>query len=162
MALRDLAHAHEHLLLLGRKTALERIATFLLSHAAGVQSRGVQPPRIHLPMSRCDVADYLGVTIETISRSLNTLRRLNVIEVPNVREITLLDRGRLEALANGFWGEADTKLTGTNNSATVRDKAQPTQRDYRQGAHARSTGSQIYENLILIKERSSTARKSRL
>lgn len=101
IAVGDLIKAHEQILLLGRKTAIERIASFLLFQAARPQPRGIEPPRIHLPMSRGDIADYLGMNVETVSRSLAKLRERHVIAVPNVHEIVIVDRSRLEASAHG-------------------------------------------------------------
>src|SRR5208337_264941 len=60
VAVNKLVLAQEHMVLLGRKTMIERMASFLLFQAKRPQPRGVLPPRIHLPMSRGDIADYLG------------------------------------------------------------------------------------------------------
>jgi CRP/FNR family nitrogen fixation transcriptional regulator len=80
--MRSLARAQDHMLLLGRKTALEKIATFLLEMAQRV-SAGTKS--VDLPMSRNDIADYLGLTIETVSRTLTSLERKRVIEIPTAR-----------------------------------------------------------------------------
>jgi CRP/FNR family transcriptional regulator, anaerobic regulatory protein len=101
IATRDLIQAQEHVLLLGRKTMMERIASFLLDQAARPQPRSVRWPRIRLPMSRIDIADYLGVTVETISRTLAKLKQRRVIAVPNVHELVILDPSGLEELAEG-------------------------------------------------------------
>ena len=102
VAVNKLLLAQEHMVLLGRKTMIERVASFLLFQAKRPQPRGVLPPRIHLPMSRVDIADYLGVTVETVCRSLAKLAKSDVITIPNIHEVVILDRSRLESLARGF------------------------------------------------------------
>jgi len=90
-----LERAQSHMLLLGRKSALGKIAEFLLDMA---DRTGDREP-IELPMCRTDIADYLGLTIETVSRSLTQLERMGVISVPKGRRnITLLDRAALRGL----------------------------------------------------------------
>ncbi|WP_375304959.1 helix-turn-helix domain-containing protein [Bradyrhizobium sp. A11] len=96
MTTSNLEHAENHMLLLGRKTALERVAAFLdemnsRHNAAGVMS---------LPMSRRDIADYLGLTIETVSRAVTRLHRARVLTFTsnNQREIVILDPRRLASL----------------------------------------------------------------
>ncbi len=106
VAVRDLVRAQEQMLLLGRKTATERMASFLLCEATRPQPRGVQRPRIHLPMSRSDIADYLGLNVETISRTLAKLRKSGVIAIPNIHELVILDLSCLEALARGSLTES--------------------------------------------------------
>ena len=91
---RSLQHAEDHMLLLGRKDSLEKVATFLLE----MDKRLVDA--MTLPMSRRDIADYLGLTLETVSRALSRLRRAGAISlaVDTPREITILDRKLLLAL----------------------------------------------------------------
>jgi CRP/FNR family transcriptional regulator len=101
VAVHDLVRAQEQMLLLGRKTVSERVASFLVFQTTRPQPRDVRWPRIHLPMSRIDIADYLGVTVETISRALAKLRECGVIAIPNVHELVIIDLPRLEALAHG-------------------------------------------------------------
>jgi CRP/FNR family nitrogen fixation transcriptional regulator len=90
----DLERAQDHLLLLGRKNAQERVATFLLEMA----SRAAATSEIELPMSRQDIADYLGLTIETVSRTLTQLEGEAAIEIPTSRRILLRDRSALRRL----------------------------------------------------------------
>jgi CRP/FNR family nitrogen fixation transcriptional regulator len=90
----DLERAQDHLLLLGRKNAQERVATFLLEMA----SRAAATTEIELPMSRQDIADYLGLTIETVSRTLTQLEGEAAIEIPTSRRILLRDRSALRRL----------------------------------------------------------------
>ena len=87
--------AQSHMLLLGRKSALERIATFLLD----MSGRLSEMSHLDLPMSRSDIADHLGLTIETVSRTLTQLERKGVIELPtHRRSIVLRDRTALRRL----------------------------------------------------------------
>lgn len=90
---RDLQHAEDHMLLLGRKTALERVAAFLLEMDKRLTAAGVMT----LPMSRLDIADYLGIRLETVARALSQLRGAGVLDFigNNQREIVLRDRVRL-------------------------------------------------------------------
>ena len=90
---RDLDRMQAHMLLLGRKGAVERLAIFLLDMEARTQGHGV----VDLPMSRIDIADYLGVTFETVSRSLTQLERDGVIALPSSRHIELRNRRALAA-----------------------------------------------------------------
>jgi CRP-like cAMP-binding protein len=93
--LRDLANAHGRMLLLGRMTAPERVATFLLE----MFDRRDEARHLDLPMSRNDIADYLGLTIETVCRILSAFKREGVIGIPNAHCIELIDRQSLEIAA---------------------------------------------------------------
>ncbi|MCB1487764.1 MAG: helix-turn-helix domain-containing protein [Bauldia sp.] len=93
---KELKRAQDHLLLLGRKRAQERVATFLLDMAGREGSDIV----VDLPMSRQDIADYLGLTIETVSRTLTRLEGEMAIEIPTSRRILLRDRQALGHLNN--------------------------------------------------------------
>jgi len=86
--------AQEHMLLLGRKNAEERVASFLLRMAA----RTATGQAIELPMSRQDIADYLGLTIETVSRTLTILENRAAIELPSSRRIFVRSRSSLQQL----------------------------------------------------------------
>ncbi len=97
MTLRDLAHAQTRMLLLGRMTAAERVASFLLELAERREARRV----LDLPMSRNDIADYLGLTIETVCRVLSFFKKDGVIAIPSPHRIELCDRAALAALAEG-------------------------------------------------------------
>lgn len=87
---RELARAQEHIVLL-IKTAQERVAAFLLEMA----ERRPAGDTIELPMSRQDIADYLGLTIETVSRTLSALENEAAIELPNSRRVVLRNRPAL-------------------------------------------------------------------
>ena len=94
MTLRSLAHAQTRMLLLGRMTAAERVASFLLELT---ERRDVRR-NLDLPMSRNDIADYLGLTIETVCRVLSTFKRDGAIAIPSPHRIELCDRDALEAI----------------------------------------------------------------
>lgn len=94
LASRNVQRLQRHLVVLGRKTAVERVVTFLLALA----ERG-GGNKVGIPMSRVDIADYLGLTIETVSRTLSQLERDAAITLSNAREIVLEDRSRLDQLA---------------------------------------------------------------
>jgi CRP-like cAMP-binding protein len=94
MTLRDLAHAQTHMMLLGRMTAPERVASFLLELSERREARSA----IEVPMSRTDIADYLGLTIETVCRVLSAFKRAGAIAISNPHRIDLCDRGALAAL----------------------------------------------------------------
>jgi CRP/FNR family nitrogen fixation transcriptional regulator len=89
-----LRQAQNHMLLLGRKTAQERIAAFLLE----MGERSSRSGALELPMSRQDIADYLGLTIETVSRTLTQLEREGVISIPVSRRIVVRDRAALDEM----------------------------------------------------------------
>jgi len=94
-AMSGMEQAREHSFLLGRRGAVEKVAGFLLGWAEKYQHDGM----ISLAMSRQDIADYLGLTIETVSRTLSQLERDNVIDLPSVRQIHLRNLELLEDLA---------------------------------------------------------------
>jgi CRP/FNR family transcriptional regulator, anaerobic regulatory protein len=96
----ELVAAQEQMLLLGRKTARERVASFLLAQSAA-GSCGRARLNLHLPMGRSDIADYLGLTIETISRTLSRLRGEGLIEIPSATTVVIRDLVRLTTLATG-------------------------------------------------------------
>ena len=90
---RELQRMQEHILLL-IKTAQERVAGFLLEMAMRIKST----TEIELPMSRQDIADYLGLTIETVSRTLTILENSAAIALPSSRRIVLRNRAALRRL----------------------------------------------------------------
>jgi CRP/FNR family nitrogen fixation transcriptional regulator len=96
MTTNNLQHAEDHMLLLGRKTSLERVAAFLIEMDRRLTATSV----LALPMSRRDIADYLGLTLETVSRALSRLHELGILGFigTNQRQIVLLDRRQLANL----------------------------------------------------------------
>jgi CRP/FNR family transcriptional regulator len=101
LAAHELAAAQQQMVLLGRKTAAERAASFLIMLADKARNRGSADPRfIDLPMSRSDIADYLGLTKETISRVFSQLRRDRLIRLEALDRVEILDRKRLAQIAD--------------------------------------------------------------
>src|ERR1700759_3741740 len=96
MTATNLQHAEDHMLLLGRKTSIERVAAFLLEMDGRLTAAGVMA----LPMCRRDIADYLGLTLETVSRALSVLHDKGILGFvgQTQRQIVLLDRPKLAAL----------------------------------------------------------------
>jgi CRP/FNR family transcriptional regulator, nitrogen fixation regulation protein len=93
--MRSLDRAHDHMMLLGRKTAQEKVATFLLDIARRVSKED----RFELPMQRTDIADYLGLTIETVSRTLTQFARQGLIKLAAAsRSVVLCDKTALRRL----------------------------------------------------------------
>lgn len=102
VASNELVAAQEQMLLLGRKNARERVATFLLAQSRlGVMC---QMPRgqFALAMTRGDIADYVGLTIETVSRSLTKLRSDGLIDIPNATDIIIRNRPAMQRIAEGM------------------------------------------------------------
>ena len=87
----DLRHAEDHMLLLGRKCAMERVANFLLEMDRRLAVAGMMA----LPMCRRDIGDYLGLTLETVSRTLSQLHGEGVLGFSGARQIVLRNRQRL-------------------------------------------------------------------
>jgi CRP/FNR family nitrogen fixation transcriptional regulator len=94
LAVKSLARTQNHLMVLGRRNANERMAALLLDLAERQGGESL----IHLPMQRNDIADYLGITFETVSRILRTLKDARVIRLRSISEIELLNRAALEAM----------------------------------------------------------------
>lgn len=94
LALRSLTRAQQHLLVLGRQNACEKMAALLLDLA----DRQKTGRFIAIPMQRCDIADYLGLTFETVSRILRKLKNAQTIRMPNIKQIEVLDFPALEGI----------------------------------------------------------------
>jgi CRP/FNR family transcriptional regulator, nitrogen fixation regulation protein len=96
MTARNLEHAENQMMLLGRKNSREKVAAFLLEMDRRLSGTGV----LALPMSRRDIGDYLGLTLETVSRALSQLRASGMLTFSEMsqRQIVLEDRRRLQGL----------------------------------------------------------------
>ena len=95
----SLLSAQQHLVVLGRQSAKERVVSFLLLLAE--RSDACPGDRLELPMSRQDIADHLGLTIETVSRMIGELKREGLIVVPNLTQVILKNLPALRALTEG-------------------------------------------------------------
>lgn len=100
MASHELATAQEQMLVLGRKTAAEKLASFL----AMVGARTHAEETIQLPMTRADIADYLGLTVETVSRTFAKLVQMGLIRLQTAQTIVVRDADRLAELADAGEG----------------------------------------------------------
>lgn len=100
----ELNAAQDQMLLLGRKSATEKVASFLLMMAG--RDVDAAHDEVQVPMTRNDIADYLGLTIETVSRTLTRFRQDGLIALPTPARIKILDRDQLDELAAGE-GDAD-------------------------------------------------------
>lgn len=98
---RSLSDARNHLFMLGRQTVKERVASFLLMMLERQGCPGRNEDRLDLPMGRQDIADYLGLTIETVCRALSDMKRTGIISAPSKREIVVKNAGILRATAAG-------------------------------------------------------------
>ena len=88
---------HDHLVMLGRQTAKERLSAFLFKLAE--RAEACDGDRLELPMSRQDIADYLGLTIETVCRELSNLKREMIVATPDLHSVMLHDTEALERIA---------------------------------------------------------------
>jgi CRP/FNR family transcriptional regulator len=95
----ELAAAQDQMLLLGRKTAIERVASFLLRLSEKAVAHGRPGNPIALPMSRGEIGDYLGLTLETVSRTMTQLRRSGAIDLDNVNLVRVASEETLRRFA---------------------------------------------------------------
>ncbi len=104
-ALRELDEARDWMFTLGRKDASEKLATFLCLLATNLDPERDQhvsgPITFDIPLTRSEIADFLGLTIETVSRQITHLRKAGLIEVENNRTITVADLAKLRSIADG-------------------------------------------------------------
>jgi len=102
MSRNELAEAHNQMLLLGRKSAVERIASFLLMLMKRADQLELPTDPLEIPMSRNDIGDYLGLTTETVSRTLTRLKQGGVITLNSDRRISISSESALSELAEGY------------------------------------------------------------
>lgn len=100
LARRELDSARTHLVLLGSSSAVLKVASFLLSCTERLSSRDAKKQAVSLPMRRLDIADFLGLTIESVSRSLTLLKRRGCISLRGPNEVTLQNVSALRRIAN--------------------------------------------------------------
>lgn len=99
VATNELAAAQDQMVLLGRKTASEKLASFLLLLSSRAKRRNARRDELFLPMSRNDIGDHLGLTTESVSRCFTRLRKQEIIRLDAAHTITILDRDRLLELS---------------------------------------------------------------
>ena len=101
VASHELAVAQEQMLLLGRKTAREKVASFILMLSRRAVQRGQHGNPVSVPMSRNDIGDYLGLTTETVSRTITQLKQDGCIALLTGGKVELMDAAALQAIADG-------------------------------------------------------------
>ena len=94
---RELENARGQIAVLNRRSAIEKLSAFILE----LHRRQGETGKVEIPLSRTDIADFLGLTIETVSRNLTKLRIRRLIELPQTHRLVIVDLDRLEALAGG-------------------------------------------------------------
>ncbi|WP_170134964.1 Crp/Fnr family transcriptional regulator [Acuticoccus kandeliae] len=94
----ELCRSREQLMIVGNRTALGRVAALIIDLADRSQEDGIA---MTLPFTRCEMGDYLGLTLETVSRAISRLKALRIIDLPRSDMVIIRDRARLEALADG-------------------------------------------------------------
>lgn len=102
----EISHVRQQLLTLGRKTARERVATFLVQIACQAERHGQPRSPLELPMSRADIADYIGLTVETVSRTLSRMSKDGIIRLDTPHCVCILAWERLNAIAAGDEAQA--------------------------------------------------------
>jgi len=102
MASHELAAAQDQMVLLGRKSARERVVSLILMLSNSAMRHGRPGDPVFLPMSRSDIADYLGLTTETVSRTFTSLKKQGLIELLDDKQIRLSRLSALREIAEGF------------------------------------------------------------
>lgn len=100
-AMREIGAMQDHFMMLGRKSAIEKVSSFLCVLANRVGDDLGENRQVKLPMSRSDIADFLGLTTETVSRTLTQLRKSGIIDINNIHTVVVLQTDELECLAEG-------------------------------------------------------------
>ncbi len=117
---RELAATRDLMLTTGQRSATERVASFLMAFSRRSKRNGQDPCDFELPMTRADIGDFLGLTIETVSRTFTKLKTLGMIELPQTNRVRLVDLDQLESLAAGEEDRAEEQV----RSRTVREARQ--------------------------------------
>lgn len=117
----EMASAQNQMVLLGRKTAEERVSSFLLARAQSMAGQSGTRRFIVLPMSRLDIADYLGLTIETVSRVISKLVKMGVVCAQGRHTLLIKSADRLALLA----GDEDDDEDGWSVGARTRQAVWP-------------------------------------
>jgi CRP-like cAMP-binding protein len=124
VAFEALSRLQAQLMILGRITATEKVGSFILKMAERLSDQTVD--RLYLPISRYDIADYLGLSVETVSRSLTSLKNRGVISLSGPRSVRIIDRDALEdgsacnAHPKQFGGRRGSDNLPTHSSRAVR------------------------------------------
>lgn len=97
----ELAATRDLMMTTGQRSAVERVVNFLLAFSRRSEREGRDPLEFELPMTRTDIGDFLGLTIETVSRTFGKLRALGLIELPRSNQVKVIDLEGLEDLSAG-------------------------------------------------------------
>ncbi len=114
MISRQITHDHRHLVAVGRRTARERLALFLHGLSERLESGGYSGTDFHLSMGREDIANYLGLALETVSRLLTKLAEDQVIRVDR-RRVRILDLDALARIAGRPLPSPDDRPPGQSS-----------------------------------------------
>jgi CRP-like cAMP-binding protein len=98
---RELAATRDLMLTTGQRSATERVASFILALSRRNQRNGQDPHSIDLPMTRTDIGDFLGLTIETVSRTFSKFKAMKLVGLPHSSQVRILDIAHLTELADG-------------------------------------------------------------
>lgn len=101
LCLRELSNTQDQLVTVGRRSAEARVASFLLGLAEAYRQRGPLPDELPMPMTRSDIGDFLGLTLETVSRSFAAFKRQKLISEPGHQTVRILDMAALLRLTEG-------------------------------------------------------------
>ncbi|MDX8354987.1 helix-turn-helix domain-containing protein [Cognatiyoonia sp. IB215182] len=100
-ALREISAMQDHFMMLGRKSSIEKLASFLMVLTARVGQELGDYDEVTLPMTRADIADFLGLTTETVSRTFTQLRKSQIIATDHANTVIVLKPLALAAIAEG-------------------------------------------------------------
>lgn len=100
LAAEELTATRDHLVCIAAKSAEAKMASFLIALSRRNQATGQNPTELLLPMTRIDIGDYLGLTVETVSRTLTKMKQAGVISLPRASRVLLKNLSALETMAN--------------------------------------------------------------